>query len=158
MAEFEITVDDTEVRAAFKRLRKLDHDPKLLKRIALAAKQEAYDTFRHETDPWGQPWPPLATSTLKARARKGNYSQQMLIDTGKLYASIEGEVQGHDVVLSAGSGLPDERAWWNQFGTDTAPAREFFPVSHMGAADPPQNWWDRVLIAPVDEAIDKALS
>lgn len=43
--------------------------------------------FRSGTDPWGNPWKPLAPSTIRAR-RKGGAGAQILRDTGVLQNSL----------------------------------------------------------------------
>lgn len=157
MSTFNITVDDADAMAMLNKLGAVGNDPKVLKKIGLAAKQEAYNAFRTQTAPWGTPWQALAESTLKTRARKGNHNTQPLIDTGAMYASIEAQVSGDSVLLSVGNGLPDARAWYNQFVTDNAPQRAFFPIHDAAApANPSDEWLQRVLVAPVEAAITEA--
>lgn len=156
MADFTITVDDKAVRA------KLDHlaaigvpGEKVMRQVALAAKQETYNTFRFSRAPGGAPWPALKSATLKARQRKGSFSTQPLIATGKMYAGIESDATDSTATVTVGGGLPDARAWYNQFGTLKSPQRAFLPISTMGTPDPTADWLRRVR-KPIDDAVKAA--
>jgi len=151
MADFvQITVDDKAARATLERLGKVAAgDPDVMREVSLAAKQVIYNAFRFQQSPDGHPWPALASATLKARARKGNHSIQPLIATGAMYASIEAFHSANVAGVTMGDGLPDKRAWYNQHGTLTAPARPSFPTSDAGG------WLDAVM-APVRKALEDA--
>lgn len=157
MAAITVTVDDANARVAFANLREVAAgDPKVMRQISLALKQEVYNAFRFQRSPLGVQWPGLSPLTLAARARKGNNSQQPLIATGDMHKSIEPDSTDTSAGITVGAGLPDARAWYNQFGTLTAPARPFLPMTTSGAALP-QAWLDAVS-APVREALEKAVA
>lgn len=157
MAGLSVTVDDRSAQALFARLEQFGRfDARLMRKVGLAAKQEAYNAFRFEQSPDGRPWPALANATLGARRRKGNHSIQPLVATGAMYASIEAEATDTEATLTVGAGLPDKRAWYNQFGTLKAPERPFLPLTTAGA-NPPQAWLDAVF-APLREALDEAMA
>lgn len=157
MAEFTVTIDDKAAQAALKRLQNVATGTgKVMRQVSLAAKQEVYNAFRFQHGPDGHAWPALKSATLKGRARRGNHSTQPLIDTGKMYASIEAENTETTASVSIGDGLPDARTWYNQFGTLKNPARPMLPVGTMGTAQAPQAWLDAVM-APVRKALAEAV-
>lgn len=158
-----ITVDDRGAQAMLDRVLMVGKHP-----AAKAVADQLYMLVRQtyyydQTDPWGRPWPPHSPLTLKARRRRRNPSQQLLIDTGKLWASIKSSHTDTEAVVTAGQGLPDPRAVVNQFGTGNAgrsrnvriPARPFFPLRNETTADIPQRWWP-TLVEPVQKALTEA--
>lgn len=156
MAVFTVTVDDKDAQAMLARIAQVaGGSEKVLKKVALAAKQEVYNAFRFQRAPDGSDWPALKAATLRARARKGNHSLQPLIATGKMYASIEAENTATEAVVSVGGGLPDARAWYNQFGTLKSPSRAFLPITTTGVAQPTAQWLDAVM-APIRKALEEA--
>lgn len=76
--------------------------------------------------PDGTAWPAWATSTMRARQRKGNAAQGLLHDTGALSQSIRYEVRGKQVIVGS-SGLMYAR--FLQEGTMNMPARPFIGIS-----------------------------
>lgn len=153
MAAFDIKVDDAQARAMLDRVAKAATvNDKAMRASSLSLKQRVYETFRGARDPWGKAWPPLSPLTLKARRRRGNASVQPLVDTGAMYASIEAANTATEASVSVGAGLPDARAWYNNFGTLRNPARAFMPINSMGTVEAPDDW-----IAPVREIWRKAL-
>ena len=157
MTAVTISVDDADARAALTRLAAVGRgNPKVMRTVALAMQQAAYNTFRFQRAPDGSPWPPLSPLTLRARARKSNHSQQPLIATGAMYRSIASDSSANEASVAIGAGLPDARAWWNQFGTTRAPARPLLPVTEF-AAVPSAAWLDAVM-APIDQALHEAVT
>lgn len=156
MTAIAISVDDAGARAALMRLAAVGRgNPKVMRTVALAMQQAVYNAFRFQQAPDGSPWPPLSPLTLRARARKGNHNQQPLIATGAMYRSIESDSNSNEASVAVGAGLPDARAWWNQFGTTRAPARSLLPVTES-AAIPTAAWLDAVM-APIDDALREAM-
>ena len=74
----------------------------------------------------GNQWPRWALGTLKARERKGNDSQGLLVDSGRLSQSIRKQIQGRRVVVGS-QGVP--YAQFLQNGTNRMPARPFIGIS-----------------------------
>jgi len=157
MTAIAISVDDAGASGALTRLAAVGRgNPKVMRTVALAMQQAVYNAFRFQQAPDGSPWPPLAPLTLRARARKGNHSQQPLIATGAMYRSITSDSSATEASIAIGAGLPDARAWWNQFGTTRAPARPLLPVTEFAAA-PTAAWLD-TLMAPIDQALREAVT
>lgn len=83
--------------------------------------------FETETDPWGRPWAPLASSTVKRR-RLG--SRRILQDTGNLRRSYTWRVGRHQVAVGTFgrvNGKPPGYARYHQTGTSRMPARKMLP-------------------------------
>lgn len=143
----EIRIDDRHLRQTLANATTVAKAP-ATKDMATALAQSIRTAFRSERDPWGAPWPPHSPLTIKARRRRGNASQQRLIDTGRLYGSIRDTYTDTTVTVTAGEGLPDPRAVVNQFGTTNAgrgrnvriPARPFFPLRDERTASLPDQW------------------
>lgn len=150
-----VSVDSHAALAALDRVKAAaGGEPATMRQVSLAMRQQVYNAFRFERAPDGTGWVPLSPLTLRARARVGNHSQQKLIATGAMYASIEAENTQAEASISVGSGLPDKRAWYNQMGTPRAPARPFLPMNESGPA-PTQAWIDAVM-RPLKEALEDA--
>lgn len=157
-----ITVDDRGAQAMLDRVLMVGKHP-AAKAVADQLYMLVRDAYRSESDPWGRAWPPHSPLTLKARRKRGNASQQKLIDTDKLWASIKSSHTDTEAVVTAGQGLPDPRAVVNQFGTSNAgrsrnvriPTRPFFPLRNETTADIPQRWWP-TLVEPVQKALAEA--
>jgi phage gpG-like protein len=128
-----------------------------LRTTARIMEDEARNTFRNQSDPWGHPWPPHAESTLAARRRRGNTRTSLLIDTAAMYDGIEraSDASSASVTIPAPAEV-------HQGGTTTAgrshnvtiPPRPMFP-EHNGVADLPAGYLDRItapLIAALAEA------
>ena len=156
-----ITVDDRGAQAMLDRVLMVGKHP-AAKAVADQLYMLVRNSFRSERDPWGGAWPPHSPLTLKARRRRRNPSQQLLVDRGKLWESIKSSYTDTEAIITAGQGLPDPRAVVNQFGTSNAgrsrnvriPARPFFPL-RGDAADIPQRWWP-TLVEPVQKALEEA--
>src|SRR5690606_9137480 len=107
-------------------------------------------------------WPPHSPLTLKARRRRGNASQQKLINTGAQWRSIRSDSSDLEAAVIAGEGIADPRAVVNQFGTTNAgrsrsvciPARPFFPL-RSETPEIPEKWWERLRV-PVAKALENA--
>lgn len=150
-----VKIDNRDALAALDRVsRTAGGDPAAMRKIALAMKQEVYNAFRFQRAPDGTGWVPLSPLTLRARARIGNHSQQPLIATGAMYASIEAENSSTEASISVGSGLPDRRAWYNQMGTPRAPARPFLPMNEAGPA--PTQAWIEAVMKPLRDSLEEA--
>ena len=157
MATATITIDDETAQAMLARVGGVP-GAKAMRQVALAMRQEVYNAFRQRAAPDGTPWPPLSPLTIAARKRRGNKSIQPLVATGDMYRSIKEASTEADATVSIGDGLPDARAWYNQFGTLDAgghsPARAMLPVSRSGA-EPTAEWLARVT-QPIHDAIKAA--
>lgn len=67
-------------------------------------------------------WPQLADATQDDRTRKGFTPNDPLLRTGELKESIQHKVVDH---AHAAVGSDDDKAVWNELGTDKAPPRSF---------------------------------
>jgi phage virion morphogenesis protein len=149
-----IVVERADFDATIARMIAVGENPgKALAVVARIMEQNVRNTFRDETDPWGQPWPPHAPSTLAARRREGNTRTSLLVDKGDMFDSIRSESGATFAQVSI-----DGPAEVHQFGTTTAgrnhavtiPARPMFPIDA-----PPDAWWDSVS-PPLLDALTEA--
>lgn len=67
-------------------------------------------------------WPQLADSTQRDRERLGFSANDPLLRSGELKESIQHRVIDH---AHAAVGSDDDKAVWNELGTDKAPPRSF---------------------------------
>ena len=116
-------------------------------------------TFEQQRDPWGRPWAPLKQSTLNIRARRGNSSTDILLDSYNLYQSVE-QSYGEDFAQVNYPGA-EEYAWVHQFGNPLntlfgrgnypVPARMFMPIKGTGPRLDLPNDWVRELVKPMED-------
>lgn len=78
-----------------------------------------------KSDPRGSPWAPWSLATYMARARAGELSGGLLFNTGRLYNSIQYQIQGKQVIV----GSDVFYAQFLQEGTPKMPARPFIGFS-----------------------------
>ena len=156
-----VTLDDAQAQALFARLTALVANPRgALVQSGQVLQRLVRDTFTRTTDPWGRRWQRWAPSTFKARDRTGG-SGQILLDTGRMFNSIDYQADASSVSVSVGTdyasyhqfGNPNHRAW----GGPVRPLaqRAFLPVRAPGVADIPAPWWFEILL-PVESAMAKA--
>lgn len=157
MAALAILVDDASAQQLIARYAALGGDlSKVNRQVSLVMRDKVVETFRTESDPWHQPWPPHAPSTIKARQRKGSTSTKLLVDTARMYDSLDNTSDGTSATVSMAG--PAEV---HQDGTQSAgrshnvviPPRPMFPESNDRG--PPEDWWTAVT-APYLTAIEAA--
>lgn len=164
MTTISVKVDDRNVNEVVAAVREqLLRPRKAMKVVARTLEQLIRDTFRTETNPWGQPWPPHSPVTVEQRERAGQASVQKLIDSGALYSSIVNDAGDDFARVDAGDGL--EYALVQQFGNEgnlawgqgsaPIPARAFFPLTSETEADAPGDWIAR-LVAPLEAGLREA--
>ena len=87
-----VRLDDAEARALLgDLLARLGDLSRPMAAIGQHLVTEADLAFRRERDPWGEPWEPLAASTLRQRRsgrRRGARAARVLQDTGRLRSSL----------------------------------------------------------------------
>lgn len=70
MTQISIKINDTAVQSAFAgAIARLSDLTPMMANIGEHLQRRIDDGFRHEKDPYGQSWAPLAASTLKQKAR-----------------------------------------------------------------------------------------
>lgn len=140
MTAVAVTVDATEgLRLLGRLLAEVREPVRALEAVGFALASRVSLTFVDQRDPWGQPWAPLAPSTLQWRARRGGGGgERALIDTRVLSNSPTSRVAGGDVVEV---GTPVQYASFHQFGTARGiPARPFLPLRDESTAELPPDW------------------
>lgn len=142
-----LQVDDAAARQLIARYANLPVE-KINRQVSLVMRDKVVETVREEADPWHQPWPPHAPSTVKARLRKGNTSTKLLVDTGKMFDSLDNTSDATSATVSMAG--PAE---FHQEGTPRMPPRPMFPESNDRG--PPEDWWAAVE-APFLTAIEAA--
>jgi len=150
MGNISITVDDTEIMNALKRLQRAtgNIDP-VMEAIGQTMVTRILTGFERSRSPYGESWKPLARSTMlqrlkrnKSNFRKGRKTRgrlsargrreasagfQPLVDTSALKQSVTFKVsQG---VLTVGTNK--EQANVMQFGKGAIPARPFMPMEGL---------------------------
>ena len=82
-----------------------------------------------KTDPDGNRWEPWASSTMAARERNGTAGGGLLYETGSLWSTIRGRVQGRTAVVTS----DEPYVKYLQLGTTKMPARPFMGISKQDA-------------------------
>ena len=161
MSGFTVTSQDEAAQAKLTRLAQIVARPQsALNQSALALRRLVQDTFRDERDPWGRNWARHAPATSASRDRTGA-SGQILLDTGRMYNSIDAIADDSGVTVGVGTeyasfhqfGNPSHRAW----GGPVSPLaqRAFLPERAPGVVDVPAAWWYEILF-PVESALERA--
>lgn len=99
-----------------------------LERAAVLIEHEAKSLIGHDENPAAGPfvaWEPLADSTIEEKERLGYTGQvseyDSLLRTGEMAKSIEHVVGDKEAAV----GSNDDKAVWQELGTDRIPARSF---------------------------------
>ena len=118
---------------------------KPMRQVSLVMRDKVVETFRDAHDPWHQPWPPLQQATLDKRAARGNTRTSILVDSGRMYDSIDNASDATSATVSM-----DSPAEFHLDGTSRMPPRPMFPDD-----DPPDDWWSAVaqpILGELDDA------
>lgn len=142
MAEtFNIEVRDQEVQDLLNQLLARTGDLSApMADIARALANITEDAFASETSPFGEPWVPLALSTIKRREKQGTWPGKKLQVSGQLAASIASESGKDYAELSAGKVYAAIQQFGGEAGRGHAadiPARGFLPVDALGGLPEP---------------------
>jgi phage gpG-like protein len=99
-----------------------------LERAAIIVEKEAKRLIGHDENPAAGPfpaWQELADSTKEEKERLGYFGvvseYDSLLRTGEMRDSIEHKVEGHEAAV----GSNDDKAVWQELGTDKIPPRSF---------------------------------
>lgn len=161
MSSITVTSNDAAALAKLQRLAQIVAKPaQALSGSAQALRRLVQDTFRDERDPWGRAWARHAPATAKARDRT-SASGQILLDTGRMYGTIDAVASDAGVTVSVGTeyasfhqfGNPSHRAWGGP--VSPLPQRAFLPERAPGVVDVPAAWWYEILF-PVELALERA--
>lgn len=155
---FEITIDDSEVKAALTALAaRIDNMQPVMQEIGEDIMERTKRRFGTSTGPDGQRWQPNAASTVlaaiarmgsKARLKNGNLSKKaqktlagkrVLVDTGDLAREFEVKSTSRSVTVGNGMDYSAIHQFGGQAGKGkkiTIPARPFLPVTSSGEMYP----------------------
>lgn len=127
-------------------MRKLAKVPSRASRAASEKIAEAIqEQFDAGVDPYGEPWAPLAPSTLERKRGPG-----ILDETGAMRESIEvSPMAGAGIKVTVGT----DYAQFHQTGTSRMPARKILP-DESGLPDT----WERAIEDAVDEAFERTIA
>lgn len=159
------TIEAAPVQATLTRIEKTSADLKPVVQSALRLEQLVRNTFRDQRSPWGFPWPALSDATIANRVRRGNFSKGPLLDTLKMYDSIQTAQSASDVFVSVDYapswpvvhqfGNPNNHAWGGPLAP--VPARPFFPLRDENTVDVPDEWMTE-LYEPIGQAFADAIT
>jgi phage gpG-like protein len=86
--------------------------------------------IEQQIDADGRPFPPLKPETIKRKRKRGyQHPTKRLIATGNLWKNQRVEESPRSVILDVGP-TRDEIAEYQQGGTDTIPAVNFFAINN----------------------------
>lgn len=151
-----LVLDDTAWQAYLKEAERRARDMTVpMLQIAERMEQRVRNTFRNETDPWGNKWAPWKhpEEIERDRLRRDNASVQKLLDEGTLFASIKRESDSTSATVTAGEeGPAEDYAEVHQFGFDEIAARPYFPMRTREDNVLPAEWYDEAAL-PLQEYI-----
>jgi len=128
-----------------------------MREIAERMEQRVRNTFRTETDPWGDPWAPWKwpEAMQKQRMKRGSGSQQILLDEGHLFGSIERTWDATSATITAGEDGPSaDYAMAHQFGNDVLAQRAFMPMRTPEDNTLPAEWYDEASLPLLTHMLD----
>jgi phage gpG-like protein len=120
---------------------------KMLGKIGDSTKRLIQAGFRKGADPWGEKWRQLSPFTLARRRARGNNSAKPLLDTTRMFQSIETHNLGGDqyVWIAGFNRYPDV----HNFGLNNIPKRAMMPVRENGQVELPPDW-QKSIFDPAD--------
>lgn len=120
--------------------------------IAERMEQRVRNTFRTETDPWGNPWKPWKyPDEIKRRRMKEGYGLKKLFEEGTLFVSIARAFDATSVQLSMGENESEDYAEVHQFGNAHIPARPSLPLKEKDGAPVLADDWYSDAVTPLQD-------
>ena len=154
-----ITLDLSEPTKLFEQLTGIPIDV-VAREVGQVGVELVRANFTFQRSYTGEPWTELSPFTLNRRAKRGNASSLILIDTRALFNSIRYYQSKGEVELRVGgSGIEAEKHNLGDAGNmlngkpAPIPRRAFMP----NGDDIPQEWLDKLNL-PVETAINKAIT
>lgn len=118
MIKLSLDINTVALRSRLQRFARKNWTP-ALRECATYMESSTRQNFLEEKDPNGNPWKPLAASTLQYKR-----SGKILTETGRLVNSIGSEVVGNKARIYTNV----EYAQYLQYGTKKMPARQFLGI------------------------------
>lgn len=117
MTGYAVRVEDAAVQAGLANLRAtLGNMQPVLDAIGGRLVNLARDGFTREQAPDGTPWQPLAASTRRSRARRGNWPGPILRVSGNLFNSLVWKAEMESLEIGAGGNASGAYAAIQQLG------------------------------------------
>lgn len=111
--KFSIQIDDEELTRALNNLKnKVGNLKDVMERIGIDILAKSHGCFQDEQSPDGVPWQPLASSTIRQRAKRGNWPGPVLRVSGRLRDSVGYTADSNKVEI----GSKYQTALIHQFG------------------------------------------
>jgi phage virion morphogenesis protein len=133
---YEIEAKDQGVQSTLQLLMQhLDDLTPAMEDIAGILANVTEDAFETETSPFGDPWAPLAPSTLRQALKNGRSKPKILQDSGQMAASIATSAGQDYAELSVGKIQAAIQQFGGETGRDYAsviPARSYVPIDEDG--------------------------
>lgn len=139
------SLDRRAIEQKFGKIRSLDGTPDPVKQSARFFRQQIATGFAEQRDPWGEPWQPLADSTLAIRRARKNFSTRILEDTTTMRRSLR--VRDDTVEIRFPAVMHQNGGWIRVFGKGRAllPRRAIMPIDEAGEPNPPDAWMEKVV-------------
>ena len=123
MTQVSIKIDDAAVQATFARaIAQLSDLTPMMADIGEYMQRRIDDGFRHERDPYGQSWAPLASSTLKQKVRQKRILK-ILQSRGTMRGTLTYQAKGDRVRIGFNVFYAD----FHQRGTKRMVKRQLLP-------------------------------
>lgn len=129
-----ITVDDSQLQAAFNRLRQAASDlTPAFNDVGEFYIRKIDNQFRTETDPFGAPWASLKPKTIKSKRGKGQILK-VLQATGLFRASFSYDAGADFAEIGSNRVTTDGQSLGilHQLGSGRLPKREILPNAERG--------------------------
>lgn len=131
-----ITINDTELQAAFKRLKQAATDQRAaFQDISEYTLRRVDSTFRDEKDWYGLPWQPLSAKTLKQKRKQRPPAIQKILQNTGLFRSSFSYDAGTDFAEIGSNRVGKNGAplgLLHQLGSRRLPKRETLPNEQRG--------------------------
>ncbi len=128
MTQISISINDTAVQSAFVgAIAQLSDLTPMMADIGEYMQRRIDDGFRHERDPYGQSWAPLASSTLKQKVRQKRILK-ILQSRGTMRGTLTYQAKGDRVIVGFNVFYAD----FHQRGTKRMVKRQLLPDVERG--------------------------
>lgn len=122
--------------------------------IAERIEQRVRNTFRTETDPWGNPWAQWKyPDDIKRRRDREGFDYGKLMETGDLFSSIERFNDSVSATISIGNSQTEDYAEVHQFGNAHIRQRAMLPLMTPGSEPVLNEQWYADAVLPLEEYI-----
>ena len=125
-----------------------------MRQIAERIEQRVRNTFRTQTDPWGNPWAEWKyPDQIKRRRDREGFDYGKLMETGALFSSIARNSDSTSASVSVGDEQTQDYADVHQFGNEHIRQRAMLPLATPDSQPMLNDEWFNAAVVPLQEYV-----